>query len=367
MSSSSNHRSQNTDARPSGSPPRVAIIVPARNEEANIGDCLHSLLAQDYPNYEIVVVDDSSADRTGEIAGDLATRYPAKLRMVINRSLPQGWVGKNHALARGVACIHAQWFLFTDADTTHASDSLSLTIQQAVVLEVALFSISPSQACRSFFERLIQPPVFDFLDRIYSYAEVCDPSSNTAAANGQYVLVSREAYEMAGGFEAIRGELLDDVALAERVKRAGAIWFQPDDGRVTTRMYDSARAIWKGWRKNLWLLFQRRWQAAVGAVIAMLLRRLAPILFLALGAHMLYHFGLSLRWEMVSVISAGWWIGSVAGDVRMLRRRQLPRAYALVSWAGAIVFLLMLAASFRAHHLGRVTWKGRAYAAPGES
>lgn len=362
MPSNNKHSSsRNLDAGTGASAPRVAIIVPARNEEANIGACLRSLVGQDYPNFEIVAVNDASTDRTGEILAELAAEHPCRIRVIVSDSLPEGWTGKNHALALGTENSSAEWFLFTDADTTHAPGSLSRTMQQVAALEVALFSISPSQTCGSFFERLVQPQVFDFLDRIYPFEEVRDPASTVAAANGQYLLVSRKALEACGGIASIRNELLDDVALAELMKRAGPIWFQPDDGRVVTRMYNSPSAVWRGWRKNLWLLFRRRWTQAAGAVSAMLLRRVAPFLCMAIGYHMLFHFEINLRWVLVSGISTAWWITSVAGDARMFARKKVLRSYALLSWLGATIFLLMLCASFLAHSAGRVTWKGREY------
>src|SRR5580698_757204 len=189
--------------------PAVSVIVPARNEEACLGTCLESVVSQAGVSFEVVVVDDGSTDRTREIAESFAG-----VRVVDAGALPAGWSGKNHALTAGVRQAKGEWFLFTDADTVHRPGSLARALAEARAQGAALLSYSPEQVVHGFWERAVMPVIFAELAERYRPAEVSDPRSPVAAANGQYLLVSREAYEAVGGHAAIAGDLLEDVALA---------------------------------------------------------------------------------------------------------------------------------------------------------
>src|SRR6267378_3384993 len=231
--------------------PTVSVMVPARNEETCPGACLESLVAQTGVAFEIIVVDDHSTDRTREIAQS----FPG-VRVLGAGPLPEGWTGKNNAVTAGAGEARGQWLLFTDADTVHLPGSLARALAEAKARQVDLLSYSPEQIVESFWEKAIMPVIFAELASTYRPAEVSDPKSSAAAANGQYLLVSRKAYDAVGGHAAVAGDLLEDVALARAIKRTGRrIFFRYGGDRVRTRMYRSFQQLTEGWTKNLVLLF----------------------------------------------------------------------------------------------------------------
>src|SRR5512135_959127 len=188
---------RSTERRP-GNGPAVSVIVPARNEEAGLGACLESLLGQAGVDHEIIVVDDGSSDRTREIAQS----FP-EVRVTVAPPLPAGCSGKCNAAQRGAELARAPWLLFTDADTVHQPGSLARALAEAQEHGVALLSYSPRQEVRGLWERAVMPLVFSDLAAVYRPKQVCDPSSPLAAANGQYLLIAREAYDAVGGHAAV--------------------------------------------------------------------------------------------------------------------------------------------------------------------
>ena len=169
---------------------------------------------------ELIVVDDASTDRTAEILAGLGREFPL-LRTVRLESLPAGWMGKSHAAAAGAETATGEWLLFTDADTEHLPGSLEAMLGRAREEKADLLSLSPGQQTVTWWEKSIIPYVFIELARMFPFEEVSDPASPQAAANGQYLLVRRSVYNEIGGFAAVRGEILDDVALARLVKQRG--------------------------------------------------------------------------------------------------------------------------------------------------
>src|SRR5712692_5955346 len=228
----------------------VSAIVPARDEEATIARAVASLAEQ--PEIaEIIVVNDQSADSTAAVLQELTARVP-QLRLLQTRELPPGWVGKSYALSLGAAQAAGEWLLFTDADAVHLPGSTARALADAATSGAALASYSPEQEMHTWWERAMIPFVYCRLAQRFSFAEVSDPSSPVAAANGQYLLIRRDAYEAIGGHRSVSGDVLEDVALARRAKQAGfRLYFAPGQGIARTRMYRSFAAMWQGWTKNL--------------------------------------------------------------------------------------------------------------------
>ncbi len=236
---------------PADSAPLVSIIVPARNEEASLGACLDSLIAQTGVSREIIVINDGSTDSTAAIV-----RSRAVVRLLDAPPLPPGTSGKCNACQTGAQAARGRWLLFTDADTVHYPGSLARAIAEAEQHGAALLSYSPAQEVHGLAQRLLMPLVFADLARVYRPRDVCDPLSPTAAANGQYLLITRDAYDAVGGHAAIAGDLLEDVALARAVKRSGRrLFFRFGGDAVRTRMYRNFAQMREGWTKNLALLF----------------------------------------------------------------------------------------------------------------
>src|SRR6516225_10596754 len=249
---------------------RVSAIVPARNEQEVIAKCVESLAAQD-EILEILVVNDQSTDRTKEIVEQLTARLPT-VRLLEVTSLPEGWVGKNNAVWRGARESKGQWLLFTDADAVHEQDSTVKAVEIAVETGSALVSFSPAQQMETWHEKSLIPYIYSRLNARFTYAEVNDPQKLTAAANGQFLLIQRDVYQAVGGHASVAGEVLEDVALAKRIKSAGyRIWFGSGKGIVRVRMYRTFRAMWQGWKKNLYLLMGGSEPAALKEIIRALL------------------------------------------------------------------------------------------------
>src|ERR1700688_3524967 len=198
--------------------PAVSVIVPARNEEFCLGECLQSLLSLTAVAFEVIVVDDHSTDRTREIAASFASQG---VRVIEAGSLPAGWTGKNNAVTAGAGEARGEWLLFTDADTIHLPGSLARSLLDAKRHGAAMLSYSPEQIAKNFWEKAVMPVIFAELAVSFRPSHVSDPNSAAAAANGQYILITREAYDAVGGHAAIATRLLEDVALARAVKQSG--------------------------------------------------------------------------------------------------------------------------------------------------
>ncbi|HEX6895879.1 MAG TPA: glycosyltransferase family 2 protein, partial [Bryobacteraceae bacterium] len=240
--------------------PTVSVIVPARNEEACLGSCLESLVSQTGIAFEVIVVDDASTDGTAEIA-----RSFPKVTVISAPPLPENWTGKNNAMAAGAKSATRKWLLFTDADTVHKPGSLARAVAEAEREGAALLSYSPEQEVRTFLEKAVMPVIFAELASKYPPSKVRDPNSPIAAANGQYLMISREAYDAVGGYAKVASDLLEDVAMARLVKSSGRkIWFRYGCDAVRTRMYRNWSQMKEGWTKNLALLFRHPvWRASI--------------------------------------------------------------------------------------------------------
>jgi len=336
--------------------PRVSVIVPARNEEACLATCLESLGAQRGVDFEILVVDDHSTDRTHEIAASFA-HARANVRVIEADPLPAGWTGKNNAVATGVRHAEGDWFLFTDADTDHLPGSLANALKEAREHGADLLSYSPEQIAVTFWEMATLPVVFAELARQYPPSKVSDPKFPGAAANGQYILIKRDAYEAVGGHAALAQEILEDVALARAVKRSGRkIRFRYAADSVRTRMYRNYSQLREGWTKNLALLFPNpgwlAWKTLLlwGIPWGLLLWAVFTLLGSVFG-------GLASHW---------WWsVAACLGFsvlVGRLRRANFDLAMeSLGAIFGMPMFAYLLLRSKRAHTRGNVPWKGRTY------
>ncbi len=332
----------------SGACPEVSIIVPARNEEGVLGSCLQSLLKQTGATFEVIVVDDSSTDRTRAIAESFAG-----IRVLAAPPPAGGWTGKNNALAAGAKHARGRWLLFTDADTVHLPGSLARTLEEARRESAALLSYSPEQIVQGFWEMAIMPVIFAELAQTYRPSQVSDPASIAAAANGQYLLISREAYDAVGGHAAVGGNLLEDVALATAVKRSGRkIYFRYGGDAVHTRMYRSFAQLREGWTKNLVLLFAQPLQLSG--------KRLLEFTAIAGGAALAVSAALNQR-PYVAMLAG---VGTAAVYARFLTRvRSAHFAWSsnLLAYFGLPFFSYLLWRSRLCHRQGRVSWKGRVY------
>jgi len=325
---------------------RITAIVPARDEQESIETCVRSLACQT-EIAEIFVVNDQSTDGTAEVVRRL-TREIEKLQLVETKELPSGWVGKNHAVWEGAKHASSKWLLFTDADAELQSGAAARALNIAQEKGATLVSFSPEQVTETWREKALIPFVYCRLAKYFSYDAVNDPSSGAAAANGQFLMIRRDAYDAIGGHAGIAGEVLEDVALAKRAKAAGyAIWFGPGKGLVKVRMYRSFAAMWQGWKKNLYLL--------IGGTRAAVYRELfsvvpwIPVALLVVG----------LRVPIALVAALGLLLARHAAYGMALSRNQFRGIYILYYVPAVVLYAGVLWASYRAHAEGVVEWKGR--------
>jgi glycosyltransferase involved in cell wall biosynthesis len=329
--------------------PQVSVIIPARNEEGNLAACLDSLVRQEGPAFEVIVVNDQSTDRTRPIAES----FPG-VRVIEAEPPGAGWTGKNNAVHAGAGAARGEWFLFTDADTVHLPGSLARALAEAQNHAVDLLSYSPEQIAVTFWEKAVLPVVFAELANQYPPSRVSNPRSKEAAANGQYILVKREAYQALGGHAAVACEILEDVALARALKAAGRrIRFRYGGDAVRTRMYRNFGQLREGWTKNLALLFPHP---------------------LRLASRTLFFWALpwaGLFWPMAVFLFARakpqwmWLLVTLLAGLRNLMKLQRSHFGLIPEFLAALfgmpMFAYLLVRSKRAHAKGDVAWKGRHY------
>ena len=275
------------------------------------------------------------------------------LQVIEAGNLPAGWVGKCYAAWMGAAGARGEWLLFTDADVTHLSGSAGRALEDAERTGAALVSYSPDQEMRTWGERALMPFVFTRLAERYPYEAVSNPLMPAAAANGQYLMIRREAYDAIGGHAAVRGEVLEDVAVARRVKESGRrIYFARGAEIARTRMYRGFGEMWGGWRKNLYPLLGGR----MSRVAIELLQAVPWMPLILLCA------GLFNRWA--GLVGA---LLLVLGHIFyawQLRRNRYPLSGILYFMPGALLYAGVVWQSAAAHRRGGVEWKGRMIPAP---
>jgi len=326
--------------------PEVSVIVPARNEEACLSECLRSLAGQSHASYEVIVVDDDSTDRTRPIAES----FP--VRVVAADPLPFGWSGKCNAAWSGARQARGKWLLFTDADTKHTPDSIASGTAEATKFGAGLLSYSPKQEVCSFWERALMPVIFSELATTYSPKEVCEPKSPAAAANGQYLLIRRDAYDAIGGHAAVASAILEDVELARRAKQAGYVLQFRWSDVVSTRMYRSFSRMWEGWTKNLALLFVHPRRLA-------LIRMLEFVAITGCAALALWKAAEGKTWAAVigALFAVAWW----CAFFQRIRRAHFDALSNACAVFGLPLFAVLLLNSGISHRRGVVSWKGRTY------
>lgn len=342
-------------------PPPVSAIIPAKDEEATLADCLATVRSQSYPNLEILVVDDRSTDRTAAIARQAAEADP-RVRLISIEDLPDGWTGKTHALHVAAHQARGDWFWFLDADTRHEPDSLAIVLEYARSHGAAMASLLPEMRCESFWEAVVQPLLGVVLVQSYPLFWANDPKRKLAFANGQYILIRRDAYLAAGGHEGVRDRFVEDIYLARAVKAAGmSARTAIAHGIGATRMYTSLPQLVRGWSRILYdALGRNPWR--------LLAQGLDPLFFSQTA-----HIALVAAVAMFAVGAPGafpYWLLGLSVFHHVLAYTCLRRLYVLsvprtrhVAWyplAGLVLDVILFRA-IRMCFTGRVTWRGTAY------
>jgi len=275
---------------PTGNP-SIVVIIPARNEAANIEACLQSLLSQQqdqqHPNLHLIAVDDRSTDSTGTIMDTLAARHPGKLTILHITELPAGWLGKTHAMAfaarHAIALHQPGYLLFTDADILFRTDSLRLALAQAVATQADHFVLLPTTVIKTAGEGML----ISYLQVMALWAvrtwRISDPNARDAVGVGAFNLLRTSVYQQLGGFEAFRMEIVEDLALGTRIKREGYRQrIATGPGLVSVHWASGVSGIIAGMMKNLFAIFHYNPILALLSCISIATFCIAPALLLAL-------------------------------------------------------------------------------------
>ncbi len=347
--------------------PFVSILVPARNEEGKIGRCLASLLNQNYPYFEIIVIDDRSTDNTAQVIqsfvdGDQHNR----IKFVHGKDAPDGWIGKCNALAHAVTFASGDWFVFTDADTYHKPNSIRDAVYCAANDNADLVSFVPMQELGSFPEKLIMPLLLSSFLLGDPFHQVNDPECKRAYAYGQYIICRRDSYLAIGGHQSVRNEIVEDHALAGVFKKKG-YKIQVADGKTvySVRMYTDLKSLWQGWTKNLYSLIDSR------------VPNLLIILFMINSVALFPYIQLILLGRMI-VTGTGPGdviVGSMAGMISMQFLMLVAwfektsqhhdgtdwRSFFMFPFGSIAVTVLYFHAAYLVWSGSQVNWKGRRY------
>ena len=341
--------------------PLVSVIVPARNEERSIRSCVESISASDYPDFEVIVVDDRSDDATLELARAIPPNHARRVVAVEGRPLPKGWMGKPWACAQGVKVAEGDLLLFTDADTVHAPELLGRAVAGMVEEEGDALTLLGRQIMETFWERLVQTHMMAaMVFRFPNPGKPLPPERfRNAIANGQFILFDRSVYEEIGGHEAVKGEVVEDQRLAQILCKSGKrLTFRAAETAFATRMYRSLDELMEGWSKNMFLAARQavpRW--AVPTVmpawigISVLIWIVPPVVLL-------------LSLSGVGPGDWGIWSGWITG-LSVLAWSLLSWRLRAPFWTGAfyplaagMVNYIFLRSWMRGGH---VEWKGREY------
>lgn len=330
--------------------PFVSVIVPAKNEERNIRSCVQKLLAQDYPHFELIVVNDNSTDQTEALLKALGVDYDNA------QPTPDGWTGKNFAIHTGVAKTKGTWLLFTDADTRHEKNSLSTAMDYVHSEGVQLLTLLPRCLTGGFLEDVIQPLAMAMLGLWFPLEKINDPNSPLHFANGQYLLMNRTLYEKIGGHKSVCGEFLEDFALMKKAKELKApVRCALGMEIYGTRMYDSLAAIWRGWRRIYLHAYQSRPLSLTFKAVNVFVFSVAP--FLSLGFltflpefRTAYPFLYPLNWGiLIFILGISW------GGYGILKAN---KAYILFHpLAGLIISLILADAAWKGLTKQKTLWR----------
>ncbi|MEO0080029.1 MAG: glycosyltransferase [candidate division WOR-3 bacterium] len=264
--------------QPLGPPRRVSILVPARNEAATIGACVNSLLGQDYPEFEVIVLNDQSQDRTGTILAGIASE---RLQVIDGAPVPDDWTGKNWACHQLAQRARGELMLFTDADTVFQPYALSAAVAMLEESNADMLTAIVRNVVPSLGEQITVPFLLWSIMAILplGIAQIWRRSKALVAANGKFLLFSRNAYEMIGGHRAVKEEAAEDLALSRLIKGAGMKWRLIDGtGLAATRMYDGFLSAWRGFSKNFFAIFDYRLLPALFVWFWMLVITYHPLL-----------------------------------------------------------------------------------------
>lgn len=338
--------------------PLVSIILPVRNQASTLEGCLTSLTSLDYPSKETIVVDGDSTDETPKILA----RFRDKIRIFNEEPLPKRWVGKNWACHLGYQQAKGELFLFTDGDSIHATDSLTRTVAYLQSSKVDLVTLAPQTILKTFWEKLLQPVVFYLIMVSVGGKWVNDDRRpNYSIGNGQYMLITRAAYEKIGGHKAVHDRIVEDLSMARNLKRAGLkLRFLVAQDAFGVRMYSSLREIWLGWRKNFYTVSENhRLLKALQRFLFLFVFFILPFIILTQGILLAPTQPVNLFLLTGAFMSFWLWLGML---IFYKQGARLNPAYGVLLPLAVAVYMAIGVDSTIRGALGKgLSWKGRIY------
>ncbi len=326
--------------------PKVSVIIPAKNEERNIGECLDRFLEQDYPNYEVIVANDSSKDRTA----DILKSYGSKIQTVNVSPTPKGWTGKNFAVHSALSHATGEWYLFTDADTRHCPSSISVSLAHARTRKLSFLTLLPECLTDGAMENIFQPAMMGFIGLWFPLNKINDPASPIHFANGQYLLIESDLYHRIGGHEKVFDQYLEDFALMRESKALGeraecALGMSI----YGTRMYEKFSSLWRGWRRIFLHAFRKNTRFLIVKVLDVFMTAVLPfgILCTLVQSPSLLSGGTFLLW-ISALLMAGliWGVAwKTYGIVKARRRYVIFLPLAALTLCGILIHASWIAAT----------------------
>jgi chlorobactene glucosyltransferase len=347
---------------PEGGPlsnyPFVSVCVPARDEERDIEACLTSLLNQNYPHFEVIVVDDNSSDNTPGIIRALRERY-ANLVDIQGAELPDDWYGKPFALHQAEQKARGELLLFTDADPVFQPYALTTAVDLMQKHQLDMVTLLPGAEFGSFWERTVQPVIFAFIVALTRFKKVNDPESKSAMGVGAFILLRREVYDRVGGYATLKQAILEDINMARLVKQSGAKIMIADAQKIySIRMYHSFQEIWTGWRKNVFLAMKKSIFKTFYYILCVLGFVVTP--WLLVGVHL--WVGSGLGWLAMALVGLGL---VLITELALCHELNLEKGYALLFPLGALIMAaIMINSMIHILFMGQAEWRGRTYSQP---
>ena len=346
--------------------PKVSIILPARNEEKFIDKCLVSLLNQDYDNYEIIAINDSSEDSTGDLIKKYAKKY-SKIIPVDANPKPVGWVGKNWACMEGYKKATGELLLFTDADTKHANSVISLAVSHLLSLELDALTVIPRMLCLDVITKITLPMISTFLHTRFSALRVNDKSKNTGYFFGSFFIIKKTTYDLVGTHEGVRQELIEDGALGKKVKESGfKMRMVRGEHLIDAIWARDINTLWNALKRLMVPFYLQNAKLAVASSVGVLFLLFMPFPIFAYSVISFNDTTSSLVLVVIAgIASALVYTGAILDATKGL---DLGIKYALLAPIGGFVVVGgFFAGLIQAKSKDAVAWRGRTYSMKGQT
>lgn len=339
--------------------PKVSIIIPARNEEEFIGKCLDSLIEQDYTNYEIIAIDDSSDDATGKIISEYAKKN-SKIIPVSAQIKPDGWMGKNWACMEGYKKATGKLLLFTDADTKHSQNVISLAVSHLLSFNLDALSAIPKMRTMDFWTKITLPMISTFLHTRFSAVRVNDPSKKTAYFFGSFFIIKQKTYKEVGMHEGVKHEIIEDGALGKKVKESGhKMKMTRGDHLIEAVWARDKSTLWNALKRLMIPLYLQNEKTAIGIFFAVLFVLFMPFPILAYSTlSLLETTSFSILFGASFVASIMIYIGAIIEVKKLLQLRLIDALFAPI---GSLVVVLGFLSGLLQAKNSTVSWRGRKY------